>query len=210
MPPSLGWRATETPGLLWSDYSFGPGRTKQKSLLGGVVAGQIGRHGRDPPVPDGVPRTGGRGHLNPCKSLCRRGITRVGRALPCRGAERIKELAAADRRQGETLRHRTQWCLARVTRGGTRADWSAAKDRARWRRPHRGAAARTPNGPQSTMRRCRIHSLQPSSRRFVRPAYHRTDLFDRRRELTNSWSIYATAGVADGSVDQEGTRSEDD
>lgn len=54
-------------------------------------------------------------------------------------------------------------------------------------------AAEKTNVPRAVCEAALAHALRDKTE----AAYHRTDLFDRRRELMNTWAKFATAKPAD-------------
>ena len=65
-----------------------------------------------------------------------------------------------------------------------------------FRSSFRDWAAEQTNVPRAVCEAALAHTLRDRTE----AAYHRTDLFDRRRELMASWSAYATSKTADGQL----------
>lgn len=76
--------------------------------------------------------------------------------------------------------------LGRMKRGDLTAHgfWSSFRD---W-------AAEQTNFPRAVCEAALAHTVRDKTE----AAYNRTDLFDRRRELMDAWSAFATAEPADG------------
>jgi integrase len=62
-----------------------------------------------------------------------------------------------------------------------------------FRSSFRDWAAERTNVPRAVCEAALAHTLRDKTE----AAYHRTDLFERRRELMESWSAFATAKTAD-------------
>ena len=75
-----------------------------------------------------------------------------------------------------------------------------------FRSSFRDWAAEQTNVPRAVCEAALAHTLRDRTE----AAYHRTDLFERRRELMASWSAFASGASADGSVNEEETRQEGD